>query len=87
MTPADQEVIEGLLSILENFFAENLAFRGQLRRAWLKGFRDNADRRGVKAVAQTVPKVFGQQCRQAMRSTETWARFVKEYSADPSPVQ
>jgi len=86
MAPTDQEVIEGLLSILENFYAENISLRGQLRRAHHRGFHDNADRRGVQAANQISRQALRQQFRQAMQSTETWTKFVRENSADLGSV-
>jgi hypothetical protein len=84
VTPSDEEVIEGLRSALEGLHVENLLLRGQIRRARQKGYRDSADRTGLKMTAHGLHQAFRQQYDQAIQSTEAWNEFLLTFPISDS---
>jgi hypothetical protein len=77
MTMSDKELIEALLSSLENFYVEHVLLLGQLRRARLAGFYDNADKLGLEAAALHIRESFRKQYAQAIRSQQELRAFLE----------
>jgi hypothetical protein len=77
MIMSDKELIEALLTTLENFYVEHVLALGQLRRARAAGFHDSADKTGLEAAALVVREVFRTQYAQAIRSEQELRAFLE----------
>ena len=71
MLPSDQEVIEALLSALENLYVQNIDLRGQVRSAKFAGWRDTRDTQGASFAANHVREGFRSGYAQAVQSIQT----------------
>ena len=78
MIMSDKELIEALLSTLENFYVEHVLALGQLRRARAAGFHDSADRLGLEAAGLHIRESFRKQYAQAIRSQQELRTFLEE---------
>jgi hypothetical protein len=84
MIPTDKELIEALLSTLENFYVEHILLMDQLRRARAEGFHDSADKLGLEATALYVRESFRKQYAQAIRTQQTLRVFLESLPTSDS---